>query len=110
MNHSHECSKNFFLASHKVFIRIQEVMMKHLNCASWDEVKQNYPTTRLTKALSEFFLAFQNYKRAKEERMRIQLKDSLAPMSEYYKTFTCLLDPIIYARTKQILSVHWVVS
>ncbi|KAJ7514498.1 hypothetical protein O6H91_23G046600 [Diphasiastrum complanatum] len=32
--------------------------------------------------------------RAKEERMRIQLKDSLPPMSKDYKIFTWLLDPM----------------
>ena len=52
---------NFFLlylCSHKVYMKIQEQMVKLLNEDSWDDVVRNYPDSSSTSTLKAFYLAF----------------------------------------------------
>ena len=49
------------LNSHKVYKKIQEVMMKQLECSTWDQVTEEYPTTSSYKALQEYFIAFREW-------------------------------------------------
>ena len=56
------CSKvSLWFLNHKVYMEIQEVMMKQLGCLSWDQVTEDYPTTSSYKALSEYFIAFKDW-------------------------------------------------
>ena len=48
-------------SSHKVYMKIQEVMMKQLGCLAWDQVTEEYPITSSYNALSEYFIAFKNW-------------------------------------------------
>ena len=48
-------------SSHKVYMKIQEVMMKQLGCLTWDQVTEEYPNTSSYKALSEYFIAFKDW-------------------------------------------------
>jgi hypothetical protein len=48
----------FVLFSHKVYMRIQEEMVKMLNEESWDDVKLNYPDSSSSTVLKQFFVAF----------------------------------------------------
>jgi hypothetical protein len=48
-------------SSHKVYMKIQEVMMKQLGCLTWDQVTEEYPVTSSYKALSEYFIAFKDW-------------------------------------------------
>ena len=48
----------FCFFSHKVYMKIQEVMMKQLGCLSSEQVTEDYPTMSLYKALTEYFIAF----------------------------------------------------
>ena len=48
-------------SSHKVYMKIQEVMMKQLGCLTWDQVIEEYPITSSYKALSEYFIAFKDW-------------------------------------------------
>ena len=43
---------------HKVYMKIQEVMMKQLGCITWEQVTEDYPLTSSYKALSEYIIAF----------------------------------------------------
>ncbi len=42
-------------------MKIQEVMMKKLNCSSWDQVEEQYPVTSSYKALQEYFIVFRDW-------------------------------------------------
>ena len=44
-------------SSHKVYMKIQEVMMKQLGCLTWDQVTEEYP---ITSTLPEYFIAFKD--------------------------------------------------
>ena len=48
----------FFLFSHKVYMRIQEEMVKMLNEQSWENVRLNYQDANSSTTLSQFFVAF----------------------------------------------------
>ena len=52
---------NLCFSSHKVYMKIQEVMMKQLGCLTWDQVTEEYPITSSYKAFSECFIAFKNW-------------------------------------------------
>ena len=47
--------------SHKVYMKIQEVMMKKLDCATWESVREQYPMTSSYKALQEHFIVFRDW-------------------------------------------------
>ncbi|KAH6555676.1 hypothetical protein KP509_1Z236600 [Ceratopteris richardii] len=59
------------LNNHKVYMKIQEVMMKRLGCFSWTEVQEDYPTTSSYKALSEYFILFRDYKPKKSKSAKL---------------------------------------
>ena len=48
-------------SSHKVYMKIQEVMTKQLGCLTWDQVTEEYLVTFSYKALSEYFIAFKDW-------------------------------------------------
>ena len=48
-------------SSHKVYMKIQDVMMKQLSCLTWDQVIKEYPITSSYKALLEYFIAFKDW-------------------------------------------------
>ena len=48
--------------SHKLYMKIQEVMMKQLGCITWEQVTEDYRMmTSSYKALSEYFIAYQDW-------------------------------------------------
>jgi hypothetical protein len=47
-----------YLFSHKVYMRIQEEMVKMLNEQSWEDVRLNCPDASSSTTLSQFFVAF----------------------------------------------------
>ena len=47
--------------SYKVYMKIQEVMMKQLGCLTWDQVTKEYQLTPSYKALSEYFISFKDW-------------------------------------------------
>ena len=53
---------NFYLcfSSDKMYMKIQEVMMKQLRCLTWDQVTEECPITSSYKVLSEYFTAFKD--------------------------------------------------
>ncbi len=42
-------------------MKIQEIMMKKLNCTTWESVEQQYPNTSSYKALQEYFIVFRDW-------------------------------------------------
>jgi hypothetical protein len=42
-------------------MKIQEVMMKKLDCSSWEQVQEQYPVTSSYKSLQEYFLVFRDW-------------------------------------------------
>ena len=48
-------------SNHKVYMKIQEVMMKQLSCLTSDQVTEEYPITSSYKALLEYFIAFKDW-------------------------------------------------
>ena len=51
----------FVTCSHKVYMKIQELMMKKLALPTWEEVEQACPLTSSYKALEEFFIVFREW-------------------------------------------------
>ena len=51
----------FVVCSHKVYMKIQEVMMKKLSLPTWEEVEQACPLTSSYKVLEEFFIVFREW-------------------------------------------------
>jgi hypothetical protein len=49
-----------YLFSHKVYMRIQEQMVKMLNEESWDSIRCNYTDSSFTTTLKQFFVALKN--------------------------------------------------
>jgi hypothetical protein len=39
-------------------MKIQKVMMKKLDCSTWEQVQEQYPQTLSYKSLQEYFLEF----------------------------------------------------
>ena len=46
----------FLVCSHKVYMKIQELMMKKLALPTWEEVEQAYPMTSSYNAMEEFIV------------------------------------------------------
>ncbi len=42
-------------------MKIQEVMMKKLDCSNWEKVQEQYPITSSYKALQEYFIVFRDW-------------------------------------------------
>ena len=51
----------FFVCSHNVYMKIQELMMKKLSLPTWEEVEQAFPLTSSYKALEEFLIVFKEW-------------------------------------------------
>ena len=51
----------FVVSSHKVYMKIQELMMKKLSLPTWEEVEQACPLTSSYKALEELFIVFREW-------------------------------------------------
>ena len=52
---------DLYWLSHKVYMKIQELMTKQLGCVTWEQVTEHYPLTSSYKALSEYFIAFKDW-------------------------------------------------
>ena len=51
----------FVVFNHKVYMKIQELMMKKLSLPTWEEVEYACPLTSSYKGLEEFFIAFREW-------------------------------------------------
>ena len=51
-------TRDFFVFSHKVYMKIEELIMKKLSLPTWEEFEQACPLTLSYKALEEFFIVF----------------------------------------------------
>ena len=51
----------FLVCSHKVYMKVQALMMKKLSLPTWEEVEHACPLTLSYKALEEFFIVFREW-------------------------------------------------